>query len=74
MSQPHKMTIEVEVEPYIKDCGPTGDFWTDELVKEVAAEVFSRFDFCDIYDQFDGLILLSLRERNLIPSSTLELQ
>jgi hypothetical protein len=73
MSYPRLITIEVEVESYIKDCGPIGDFWTNELVEEVAAEVFSRFDFCDICDQFDELILLSLRERNLIPSSTLEI-
>ena len=63
--------VLVDIDAYLKDCPPwDGDCegLTDQVLREVAEDVFSRFDFTEIYGQIDELCCSILRERGLKPS------
>ena len=71
MSNPNWLIVEIE--PYLRDCPIDDVELSEDLLKEIATEISSRFDWTEVYDQIDELARLSLRERGLIQASTLEI-
>lgn len=69
----HPLWLVIEIEPYLRDCPLDGIELPDDLLREIGEEIYSRFDFTDVFDQIDELARLSLRERGLLKTSTLEI-
>lgn len=69
----HPLWLVIEIEPYLRDCPLDGIELPDDLLREIGEEIYSRFDFTDVFDQIDELARLSLRERGLLETSTLEI-
>lgn len=69
----HPLWLVIEIEPYLRDCPLDGIELPDDVLREIGEEIYSRFDFTDVFDQIDELARLSLRERGLLKTSTLEI-
>ena len=67
MSNPPR--IVVEIDGYLHDCPPYDNSIDETILPEVAAEIFLRFDFTEIYNQIDELCCAILRERGIEPSA-----